>query len=206
MKFSNNHELLLIVSYIPPNSPIEIYETHLKNCNYYIDNLKSHQNVLYAGDFNLGSLKWNPFPAYVPFEVITSTDSVIFDFVCLHNLTQINKFNNENNRILDLIFVNETLVTNCMEPPVPIFNSTFHHSPILIEFFVQDFQPYAVDTKYIYDFNNANFLELNTFISSFNWESTFLHLDLLTMYSTFLEILHEGICNNIPKKKNSSFS
>ena len=41
---SKGCELLLFISYIPPGSSFVIYDTHFKNCSYYIDNLKPNQH------------------------------------------------------------------------------------------------------------------------------------------------------------------
>ena len=46
INISKSCELLLFISYIPPGSSFVIYDTHFKNCSYYIDNLKPNQHIM----------------------------------------------------------------------------------------------------------------------------------------------------------------
>ena len=69
---------------------LESYETHFKNCSYYFDNLKSHQHIIYVGDFNLGNILWNPDVGTIPFISNSHYESLLLDFLSIYNLKQIN--------------------------------------------------------------------------------------------------------------------
>ena len=73
---------------------------------------------------NLPHLSWNSSQNNVPFSVQTPSDSMLFEFVSLHNLNQINNFTNNNNRILDLVLVNDNFNTKWLQTLVPIFQRT----------------------------------------------------------------------------------
>ena len=59
----------------------------------------------------------------------------------------------------------------------------------------------AVDNSFVFDFKNANFVGLNSFPNSFEWNDNF---NVDEMYSKILEILHLGIHLFKPKKPTIS--
>ena len=73
-------------------------------------------------------------------------------------------------------------------PISPLFKKSFHHSPITVEFSVLNYQP-AIANSFVFDFKNANFVDLN----SFEWNDSLCKFNLDEMYSKILEILHLGI-------------
>lgn len=198
--FAGNFEIILFVSYIPPNSPFEIYETHFKNCNYHLNNLKPYQYPIYVGDFNLGHLSWNNCNNLVPFHVNSNIDSLFFDFLCIQNLIQINNIYNENSRLLDLVLVDKELVSEVSSPVVPIFGNSVHHSPVIVDFSMCSYQPVLPDFEQNYDFHNADFASLNSYFNHIDWTSLSHESYLINMYSLFLKILYEGFSLFVPKK------
>ena len=198
--FSNSFELIVIVSYIPPNSSLEIYECHFNNCNHYLDNLRDHQHVMYVGDFNLGHLSWQFQNAVMPSEVSSSIDFSLLEFVSLNTLTQINNIPNESNRILDLILVSTDYLTKLFPPDCPLFDKTFHHSPVVVELSIIRYQSLTTDSKFVYNFKKADFHGLNSYLSLIDWETCLKPLDLKSMYSTFLNTFLNAINNFVPKK------
>ena len=85
-------ELIIIASYIPPKSSTEVY-----NAQLLIEHLSPSQHVLF--DFNHGSIIWNNSRANT---FTADTDSELL-------LYQINILN-DNNRLLDLVFISEYLI------------------------------------------------------------------------------------------------
>ena len=106
INLSHQSDLIIIVSYIPPTSSIDVYESHFKNCEFYLNNVKSYQHVLYAGDFNLGNINWSldcEANIFVPSSVNGATESLLVDFYNQLDLIQINSIPNDFNRFLDLV-------------------------------------------------------------------------------------------------------
>lgn len=198
IKFSNTFELYLFASYIPPNSSYEIYNTHLLNCSYYLDNVKSHQHVIFVGDFNLGKIIWNPNNV-TPFISSSDIESLLLDFLSLCNFIQINNIFNENSRLLDLVLVDNDLIFDILSPICPIFCNSFHHSSLVIEFSTLYYQPIANITQ-CFDFKKADFASLNNFFINYDWKGTFENISLDNMYLKFLHIFKEGMENYIPIK------
>lgn len=202
IQFSINFELFIFASYIPPNSSYDIYDTHFRNCSYYLDDLKNFQHVIFVGDFNLGKITWNP-KSYVPFISSSDIESLLLDFLSLCNLMQINTILNENSRLLDLVLVDNDLILDIFPPICPLFNKSFHHSPLVIEFSVINYQPLISNNNQFFDFKNADFVSLNTFLNSFDWNEVFVNVNLDNMYSKFLDILKVGMQTHIPVKSIS---
>ena len=198
--FSNKFEVFLAVSYIPPNSTLESYETHFKNCSYYFDNLKSHQHIIYVGDFNLGNILWNPDVGTIPFISNSHYESLLLDFLSIYNLKQINNMCNDNSRLLDLVFVDKDIISEAFTPIMPIFEKSFHHSPLIIELSSQFYQPFHPINNEYYNFKKADFVALNSFLRTFDWVLEFQDKNLQNMYVSFLKIIKEGLNNFVPKK------
>lgn len=200
ISFTKTFEILLIVSYIPPNSPLSVYETHIKNCNFYLENLLDYQHVIYMGDFNLGQICWNLDKNLLPFQIKNDFDSLLLEFLSLNNLYQINNILNENFRILDLVMVDNDFNHNIFEPILPIFDKTFHHAPITVEFSVQNFQPLGNSCNFSYDFKNADYQSINLYLCDIDWLNVLSRLELKEMYCTFLSTFLEAINLFVPKK------
>ena len=92
INISKGCELLLFISYIPPGSSFVIYDTHFKNCSYYIDNLKPNQHIMYVGDFNLAKINWSVNLELVPFFLSSDIESLLLDFMSHNGFKQINIF------------------------------------------------------------------------------------------------------------------
>ena len=150
------------MSYIPPNSSLEIYRCHLSNCSYFLDTLKENTHFLFVGDFNLGHIKWQFNNInHLPFHVNTDIDSLLLDFLSINNLSQINNICNSNGRILDLALIDNELISEITVPLSPLFENSYHHEPFYIEMKVIDYQDSSTCYTYSFDFNNADFESLN---------------------------------------------
>ena len=197
----HNSELFVIASYIPPKSSTEAYNVHLNNAQLLIENLSPTQHVLLVGDFNLGSIIWNNARANT-FTADTDSELLLLEFISQNNLCQVNNILNDNNRLLDLVFISEYLTYKICNPFDNIFNKSFHHSPILIELDIIHFEKTVHDTDvYTFDFKKADFIALNNHLFSLNWNDIFYNMDLNAMYESFLNILQSAMYRYIPRKR-----
>ena len=84
---------------------------HFDNCRSFIENVSSNQHVLFAADFNLGSIAWNNIrSSNLPFAADSDSELLLLEFLSQHNLYQINNILNDKNRLLVLILVSEDLI------------------------------------------------------------------------------------------------
>ena len=98
LTLSKRYELFIIASYIPPRSSAEVYNIHFKTFRAIIDNLSCNQYVLFAGDFNQGSITWsNARVNNLLFTADSEAELLLLEFIIQNNLYQNNNVVNENN-------------------------------------------------------------------------------------------------------------
>lgn len=104
-----NKSIYIICCYIPPSSPLTVYSDHLKAINTILNKLKSTDNVILVGDFNLPSVSWIATPDSNNLVPTRSSDSSAEFINSLFDncLFQVNSIRNSYGRLLDLIFVHE---------------------------------------------------------------------------------------------------
>ncbi|XP_036347722.1 probable serine/threonine-protein kinase dyrk1 [Rhagoletis pomonella] len=100
----------------------------------------------------------------------------------------INSYANMLNNILDLIFVDDNLISNLTECQFPISKSVMHHVPLSLTLEFVDFVPIDRTPQNIQSFNlkNANFELLNSSISQVDWESSFSGKTAAECFDIFL--------------------
>src|SRR5699024_1400047 len=110
---------------IPPNSDGAIYKSHCRDLeiifNRFIDS-----DFIIAGDFNLPKVNWNDDFNLIRsecenFEILMSTYTFL-------NLNQVNKYPNNRNVFLDLVFTNIPNLDIQLTLD-PLLDSSFHHMP-----------------------------------------------------------------------------
>lgn len=143
------HGIFHLIScvYIPPDSPLCIYETYYEMLDSLIKDFKT--NILIMGDFN----------------IISEGNGRNHEKVCLldyftnyHRLKSVNTVKNCLNRTLDLIItdIKYLSICKCENPLVPEDN---YHPALLVCYDIPPkIKPIATLSKqYDYDFKNANF-------------------------------------------------
>jgi len=107
--------LILGCVYIPPLSPITLYEQFFKAVNELIWDPKAKFVLL--GDFNLPSLNWSLYS--LPIICNSPIDSYFISMLSQFNFNQFNLLRNNNNVTLDLILSNINLsVSNEPDPSI----------------------------------------------------------------------------------------
>ena len=106
VSFNSNKSIYFIISHIPPNSPIELYDMHLKNINYISENCTDSQEICVLGDYNLCNIIWSfEDKILLPFNIKSDLESMVIGYFLSNELQQINYCKNDIGRILDLIFI-----------------------------------------------------------------------------------------------------
>ena len=141
--FSLDFDLFLIARYLPPGSPLELYELHFDNCRTLLDNLGPSQHVVFTGDFNLADIVWesNKFDSYlIPYNVATEKEIEFIDFFSLYDLVQVNPNKKSFNHILDLMFVDKEFIVNIELADSPILNNSLLHNAFIVDFSILHYQ------------------------------------------------------------------
>lgn len=200
-------KILLSNVYIPPQSSVENYEAYCQSIEEVLSK-NSCDKICLCGDFNLPDIKWQSDHMGVSALSGTSSQaSVIVDFMAYLNLFQINNIPNVLGSMLDLVFCDSQNVNvNICNNPLLLCDK--YHPALLfnIDIFeiTNDFMRF--DYEYL-NFRHANYVELNNFLGSFDWDSV-LNLDNVeTAVERFYCIINSGVEMYVPKNrcKNKKF-
>ncbi|XP_055622344.1 uncharacterized protein LOC129765922 [Toxorhynchites rutilus septentrionalis] len=203
--------LFICVVYIPPDRVKDniLIEKHLSSLDWIISLMGAKNSLTILGDFNLRDVRWeqNTHDFYFP----TSDSSTglasrnLLDAYRTSRLGQKSGVMNCNNRMLDLCFVSEEMCSSCsvIPAPAPLVKSCIHHPPLLISIDNCVQCDYKDTTESIYyNFDKANFDEMNNFLSNVNWDEELANRDVNDAASTVSCIIIYAIDQFVPKRTN----
>lgn len=189
--------------YIPPNSAEDIYIAH---CSA-VENIKNTRPgiPLYLfGDYNLPLATWAyslddglsvACPQNYPAKVLAESFSYL-DF------TQSNTIPNQHGVFLDLIFgsINDNQKLSVYQAVDTLLPNNYHHvSVTCVINYCTSVHQVDYTTTYL-DFRNADFVSLNDYLCSVDWESLFDKSDINSSSKKFYEVLFNAISLYVPKK------
>lgn len=112
-----NKKLLIGSLYIPPGSCIFTYNRHMNIAKKICDKADKGSTIILYGDFNLPSLQWIQSDifenVYIPINLSNQIEETTIEMCNDLGLFQINSVLNDNNRILDLFWINEPDIGEC---------------------------------------------------------------------------------------------
>lgn len=199
-----NKSLYIICSYIPPDSPNDIYDENLKAVNLISKMLKPYDNLMLIGDFNIPSLSWQHELESNNLVPIFSSDKNE-DFInglhanCLY---QINNVTNQLGRSLDLVFVGEPNEYHTKRVSPISYPEDRHHPTLEITFVnYKTTQNKSNRINKVYCFKQTNFDALLHDLSQINWSAVFSssNNDLDTMLNSFYNLLNDCFSKSVPK-------
>ncbi|XP_055590681.1 uncharacterized protein LOC129742765 [Uranotaenia lowii] len=204
-----DRKLYLCVVYVPPDRSTDLVVAEsFSHCLSKISSICSPEDdILVIGDFNMPGLKWCPshgaflFPD--PMRSYFSAPSNIFlDSLRTATLRQINSFENENGRTLDLCFINEGFRNPTIDlAPAPLVKVVSHHPALVVSIDVTDINAPVEETASFYqDFKNVDYEAISLVLDSIEWEN---ELDLSNpnaAAATFSNILNYIIDRHVPKR------
>lgn len=197
-----SQEIFISASYIPPLSPVEVYKAHINNCCTILSNRSDSQNVIIVGDFNLPNVKWSydsDINQLIPYQVSSESECEVLDTCAEFNLNQINDVYNENNRLLDLIFVDNHLQSDVVPLSSPPLPNSIHHKALCVSFrFINYIKP-ITNIYDDYNFSKAEFDTISHSLDSVNWESALKMPQLSQDYDFFRDKLKSVVDKFIPK-------
>ncbi|XP_055604713.1 uncharacterized protein LOC129752946 [Uranotaenia lowii] len=204
-----DRKLYLCVVYVPPDRSTDLVVAEsFSHCLSKISSICSPEDdILVIGDFNMPVLKWCPshgaflFPD--PMRSYFSAPSNIFlDSLSTATLRQINSFENENGRTLDLCFINEGFRNPTIGfAPAPLVKVVSNHPALVVSIDVTDINAPVEETASFYqDFKNVDYESISLVLDSIEWES---ELDLSNpnaAAATCSNILNYIIDRHVPKR------
>jgi exonuclease III len=197
----NESNIFLCGVYIPPTSTADVYDSFCSFINNkVIKKCKDNDRIVIVGDFNLPALRWRSDldgeRCFFPENVSREEETALIDGMLSLNLFQINGTPNSNNHMLDLVFTNDTNLTNTYKA-LPLDKYEIHHFAIGIEieyilFCEQlDFLP-----EHYFNFKHADYDAIKNSIVQFDWNSICLmHNSLDNIFDFDFNSLNENLNN-----------
>lgn len=203
LKCSIKSEIFIIyVLYIPPNSSLDIYQSHLNAIKFL--SREYCAKIIIIGDFNLPGIKWvanenndHFLPVNVRCEeAILTCDSLLGD-----GFYQVNNIRNHYGNVLDLVFVNDQNFSSIFKSNDPLSKVDISHYPFDMFIECLEFDDNEQESnETIYAFHKANFHGLNDFIENadfFTLTDNITNIDDTLDY--FYDILYAGFESFVPK-------
>ena len=195
-------KLLIFVCYIPPDSHISIYLSHLNNIENVLSNYSEHNiSVCIVGDFNLGGIKWMQYENKVlPIVLSTEKEFELIDSLFALNLSQVCFIHNSLQRMLDLVFINDNIEVEIVEC-IPLISNSFHHVAMSIcikNICFKNYNAFKMVDKYKYHFSSSNLNLLNEKFSNFNWQLNCKN-SLKYNFEYFVNIIFRELVTAVPR-------
>lgn len=170
-----HHTIYIYCLYVSPSltraQRFATFKTHIEAINAI--NMSPADIIYVLGDFNLPSINWvtdYESNIFLPSNVTSDIELLVIDSLMAMGLTQMNGVTNQNDRILDLIFTNETSNATIIPSRTPLTKIDGFHPPleILIDFF--DFITPAPDpSSRAFNFKKANLPAINEYLRCTNF-------------------------------------
>lgn len=183
--------------YIPPLALSLIYESHLQSVESVLHQHPNNTHIC-CGDYNLPGITWdNNENGLVYSFSSTSISHCIPETFEFHSFYQKNNIVNNNDSLLDLIFCNKTslIVEKSVELIVPI---DLYHLALCFSIPFNSNLSFSKRTQSFFNFRKAKFSKICSYISSFDWTTTFLPLDLDSAFNSLYDALHKSILDFVP--------
>lgn len=134
--------------------------------------------------------------------VCTNVDTNNFlDIYSSFALSQVNNVTNFMNRILDLIFCSspDDIALSKSEFPLSKIDKFYVPLEFLVQIHINP-DAHVNKTMSFYDFQNADYVSLNSYLSNIKWERLFVASDVDTALTYFYEIIDIGFVLYVPLK------
>ena len=173
VKFSA-FKLYITCSYIPPSSPIEIYDSHFHAIKDVFSKLSENDHIIVFGDFNCPSVTWVPCEldplVQVPVAERCSVMS-FFDKLASLGLIQINSILNHQSKLLDLIFVDNVSNIDISRCSPLVSPEDDYHPTIEVALEAQPVSIQPDPENFEFCFKRTNVARLTNLLQSTDWFS-----------------------------------
>lgn len=202
---NRNKKILIGTLYIPPDSCSVTYNRHMLITKKICEGADKDTTIVLFGDFNLPSLEWIQSDiqenSYIPINVSNQSEEIVINTCCELGMFQMNYVLNDNDRILDLLWINEPDLCICQMCVNNILYNEVHHKALKIELDIQ-ISTSSESKQFFMDFNNADYNKINRELDSVNWNDVFANKNgLNSKVKEFYEILNKIINENVKRKE-----
>lgn len=188
--------------YIPPNSLSSVYSNVLDVLSQMYE-VTSRDFVLCLGDFNLCHVDWSAsldgLPILTPSNIRPLFIAEFIDTIATDGLYQVNNVRNFMSRLLDLIFTNNYEGVSVSKCTSPLSKVDVFHEPldifVSITSNIRDVPSYK---NILYDFRKTDFVSLNLFLGSVNWNTVFDDCSVDSATNFMYDILFVGFDHSVP--------
>lgn len=195
------------VVYIPPDAPLQYYQTHWEVVDY-VRNLYPSDELVMLGDYNLPDSSWgDPSNYYLPSGTSEKSSLSIEQASFLH-LKQFNGVLNSMGRTLDLVFSTLPPYECCVVQTEPLLEAEPIHPPLLFTFtfpsFIACVKP---DDEVVFNFKKCDYTLINNIFNSFDWDFFLNENNVETNVLRLNTFLHDIIKCFVPSyiRKHDSF-
>ncbi|XP_031355114.1 uncharacterized protein LOC116179461, partial [Photinus pyralis] len=198
--------ILVCCTYIPPNSDVAVYESHITSVESALDKFPEARVIL-LGDYNLTNTTWDSDEEDGHLTAFCNRNR-ISELICdAFNLFGFHQFNSINNRvndnILDLVFSNcDTSVSNC---DINLVNCDSYHPALSVALHTHQGFFKCDDSNqqpvYKFNFSKAPYDQINDYIRSVDWHSLFFNGDLESNVENFYTVIYDILNVCVPKIK-----
>lgn len=200
---SEKDRILFGCVYLPPRSPLSLYENYMGSVEDIMDN-RDFSSVYLCGDFNLPNITWqNDSLGSSPLGCANDRVECIANGFAYFNLYQVNSVPNCNGGFLDLIFTDrrDTIVSIADDPLLGCDN----YHPALVFCILSDTAFTSLEYDYsFYDYRKANYMLINEYLGSFDWNMLLQVNDVNESVRVLYEIISRCIKSFVPECKCKS--
>lgn len=187
---------LLSCVYIPPQSPLTVYQSHINSVEHVLNHYPKHKYI-FCGDYNLPEVLWDNDDSCLTFSYSHCRAPCIPEFFATNCFFQNNNNLIKHGSLLDLVFYN--VATLSIIVSLDSFVSPDPYHPPLVINFHNYMQVTCFNSSYTYfNFNKADYPNICTFISNFDWPSTLSALSLDSAFNTLYDAFHQSVLRFIP--------
>lgn len=185
-----NHLLYVVVVYITPNSPSNVYEHFFEKIETFLVN-QVRSECMIIGDFNI--------PSYVDQLSCNDNLNALRGFLAFNNLIQVNQIKNQNGVILDLVIASfdNVRVDKSDDCVLPVDS---HHPCLCVAINTKTPIQYCkVVSTTKFNFRKANFLFMYELLKNQNWGNLEEFSDVNMAIDHFYSILNSIFEECVPK-------
>lgn len=192
-------------AYVPPDGTVSDYNSIVDAAKSISQTLQAADDIFIFGDFNLSALQWvhdddNPVILHPVLVHRESEKALIDGFQSLH-MFQVCEVKTVNQ--LDLVFCNVAADLNIQPAQHPLDHDSHHHKSIELVYFLHTYatQNEPEEDAFYYDFNAANYVQINNELRNINWSQTLSADDPNAAATTLQSILEDIIAKHVPRKR-----
>ncbi|CAK1601133.1 unnamed protein product [Parnassius mnemosyne] len=196
---NNKYRINMCAAYIPPPVSRDYLTTFLNNLTDVVNNKISNGSfTLLVGDFNLPYIVWESIGdqnVYIPEPNNGTIENMFIDEITFNNLKQCNYILNDNNRILDLVLVDNANIVKVAEASLPLVGLDPHHPALeILIHSLGNIKPCRSKRVALPNYSKCNFDAINEELTHIVWSEVWSDLyDIDSMvdkfYGTVLPII-----------------